>query len=128
MAENLVDMLQIALNRTFTGDVAKHLREPGTTTRSALDAAVPALLAGLLQQGGTATGAADLQRRVNDPQIDIGLTGNIRSWLDDGPRMAGLLSQGSSLVSWLFGNRTGNVAEAVGSASKIGRASCRERV
>jgi outer membrane protein OmpA-like peptidoglycan-associated protein len=117
MAENLVDMLQIALNRTFTGDVAKHLREPGTTTRSALDAAVPALLAGLLQQGGTATGAADLQRRVNDPQIDIGLTGNIRSWLDDGPRMAGLLSQGSSLVSWLFGNRTGNVAEAIGSAS-----------
>ena len=117
MAENLVDMLQIALNRTFTGDVAKHLREPGTTTRSALDAAVPALLAGLLQQGGTPTGAADLQRRVSDPQIDIGLTGNIRSWLDDGPRMAGLLSQGSSLVSWLFGNRTGNVAEAIGSAS-----------
>ena len=72
MAENLVDMLQIALNRTFTGDVAKHLREPGTTTRSALDAAVPALLAGLLQQGGTPTGAADLQRRVSDPQIDIG--------------------------------------------------------
>src|SRR4029450_2600204 len=98
MAENLVDMLQIALNRTFTGDVAKHLREPGTTTRSALDAAVPALLAGLLQQGGTATGAADLQRRVNDPQIDIGLTGHSRSWVADRPR-------------------GGNVAEAIGSAS-----------
>jgi len=125
MAENLVDMLKIALNRTFVGDVAKHLRESGTTIRSALDAAVPALVAELLQQSGTPTGAADIQRRVNDPQIDIGLTGNIGSWLDDGPRMAGLLSQGSSLVSWLFGNRTGHVAEAVGLASgmKISSAS-----
>ena len=125
MAENLVDMLQIALNRTFAGDVAKHLREPGTSTRAALGAAVPALLAGLLQQGGTPAGAAELQRRVNDSHIDIGLTGNIRSWLDDGPKMAGLLSQGSSLVSWLFGPRTGNVAEAIGLASgmKISSAS-----
>jgi outer membrane protein OmpA-like peptidoglycan-associated protein len=125
MAENLVDMLHIALNRTFAGDVAKHLGEPGTSTRAALDAAVPALLAGLLQRGGTPAGAAELQRRVNDSQIDIGLTGNIRSWLDDGPKMAGLLSQGSSLVSWLFGERTGNVAEAIGSASgmKISSAS-----
>ena len=125
MAENLVDMLKIALNRTFVGDVAKHLRESGTTIRSALDAAVPALVAELLQQSGTPAGAAAIQRRVNDPQIDIGLTGNIGGWLDDGLRMAGLLSQGSSLVSWLFGNRTGHVAEAVGLASgmKISSAS-----
>jgi outer membrane protein OmpA-like peptidoglycan-associated protein len=117
MAENLVDMLQIALSRTFVGDVAKHLGESGTATRSALGAAVPALLAGLLQRGATPAEAADLQRRVTDPQIDIGLTGNIASWLDDGPKMAGLLSQGSGLLSWLFGSRTGAVAEAVGSVS-----------
>ncbi|HEY1334136.1 MAG TPA: DUF937 domain-containing protein, partial [Myxococcaceae bacterium] len=117
MAENLVDMLQIALSRTFAGDVAKHLGESGTTTRSALGAAVPALLAGLLQHGATPAGAAELQRRVTDPQIDIGLTGNVGSWLADGPKMAGLLSQGSGLLSWLFGSRTGAVAEAVGSAS-----------
>lgn len=123
MAENLVDMLQIALNRTFAGDVAKHLREPGTSTRAALGAAVPALLAGLLQQGSTPAGAAELQRRVNDAHIDIGLTGNIRSWLDDGPKMAGLLSLGSSLVSWLFGTRTGNVAEAIASASGMAMSS-----
>ena len=45
MAENLVDMLKIALNRTFVGDVAKHLRESGTTIRAALDATIPALSA-----------------------------------------------------------------------------------
>jgi OmpA-OmpF porin, OOP family len=123
MAENLVDMLQIALNRTFAGDVAKHLREPGTSTRAALGTAVPALLAGLLQRGGTPAGAAELQRRVSDAHIDIGLTGNIRSWLDDGPKMAGLLSQGSNLVSWLFGTRTGNVAEAIASASGMAMSS-----
>jgi outer membrane protein OmpA-like peptidoglycan-associated protein len=117
MAENLVDMLQIALSRTFSGELANHLGESGTTTRSALGAAVPALLAGLLQQGATPAGAAELQRRVTDPQIDLGLTGNIGSWLDGGPKMAGLLSQGSGLLSWLFGSRTGAVAEAVGSVS-----------
>jgi outer membrane protein OmpA-like peptidoglycan-associated protein len=37
--------------------------------------------------------------------------------------MAGLLSQGSSLVSWLFGTRTGNVAEAIASASGMAMSS-----
>ena len=125
MADNLVDMLQIALNRTFAGDVARHLGESGTTTRSALEAAVPALLAGLLERVAAPAGAAEVQRRVVGPQIDIGLTGNIGSWLDDGSKTAGLLSQGSQLLSWLFGNRLGSVAEAIGSASgmKISSAS-----
>jgi outer membrane protein OmpA-like peptidoglycan-associated protein len=117
MAENLIDTLQIALNRTFTGDVAKHLGESATTTRSALETAVPALLAGLLQRGATPAGTAELQRRVTDPQVDIGLASNIGSWLDGGPKTAGLLSQGSQLLSWLFGDRTSGVAAAIGSAS-----------
>jgi OmpA-OmpF porin, OOP family len=117
MAENLVDMLQTALSATFAADVAKYLGESGTTTRSAVGAAVPALLTGILHQGSIPSGAAELLQRISDPQIDTGLTGNIGSWLDSGPMTSSLLAQGSGLLGMLFGNRTGGVAEAIGSAS-----------
>jgi outer membrane protein OmpA-like peptidoglycan-associated protein len=117
MAADLVDMLQTALNETFTPGVAKHLGEPEATTRAGVSAAVPALLTGLLRQASTPSGAPELQRLVTDPALDADLTRHIAAWLDDGPRTAGLLSQGSALLSWLFGGRTGSVAEAVGAAS-----------
>src|SRR5262245_21908540 len=123
MAENLVDMIQTALSTTFAGDVAKHLGESGTITRSALGAAVPALLAGIMRQGSTPSGASDLLRRISDPQIDTGLTGNISSWLDSGPKTSSLLSQGSGLLGMLFGNRMAGVAEAVSSVSGMNSSS-----
>lgn len=117
MAEDLVDMLQATLNTTFAAGVAKHLGEPEATTRSAVYAAVPALVTGLLRQASTPSGAPELERLVTDPAIDADLTSDIAAWLDDGPKTASLLSQGSALLSRLFGGRTGSVAEAVGAAS-----------
>ena len=123
MAEDLVDMLQTTLNRRFAADVAKHLGESEPITRSAVRAAVPALVTGLLRQASTPSGIAELELRVSDPEIDADLTRNIAGWLDDPPKTASLLSQGSALLSWLFGGRTGSVAEAVGAASGMAIAS-----
>ena len=112
MAEDLVDMLQATLNTTFAAGVAKHLGEPEATTRSAVYAAVPALVTGLLRQASTPSGAPELERLVTDPAIDADLTSDIAAWLDDGPKTASLLSQGSALLSWLFGGRTGSVGRS----------------
>jgi len=116
MAENLVEMLQNSLTASFAGDVAKHLGESEMTTRSALGAAVPAVLAGLLQQSSTPSGAAQLFQSITGPQIESGL-GQVGSWLGGGDRTANLLSQGSSLLNSIFGRKTGAVAEAIGAAS-----------
>src|SRR5262249_61747427 len=105
MAENVVEMLQTSLSASFAGDVAKHLGESETTTRSALGAAVPAVLTGLLQQSSTPSGAAQLFQSITGPQIESGL-GQVGSWLGGGDRTANLLSQGSSLLNSIFGRKT----------------------
>src|SRR5262245_35071547 len=117
MAENLVEMLKNSLTSTLAGDASTYLGESGATTKAALGAAIPAVLAGLAQQGSTPSGAAQLFETITGPQVDSGLANNFGSWLAGGNKTAGLLSQGSALLRGLFGERTGAVADAVSSIS-----------
>jgi outer membrane protein OmpA-like peptidoglycan-associated protein len=117
MAENLIEMLQSSLGSSLPGIVSKYLGESETTTRSAMGAAVPALLAGLMQQSSTPSGARQLFATITSPQTDSGLLGNLASTFAGGEKTASLLSQGSGLLSSLFGDKVGSIASAVGSAS-----------
>lgn len=117
MVENLMEMLQSSLTPKLAGDVSTYLGESPAITRSAVTAAIPAVLAGLAQQSSTAGGAAQIFNMITSPQIDTGLADNPGSWLGGGAKTANLLSQGSSLLRGLFGDRTGAIADAVSSVS-----------
>ncbi len=117
MVENLVETLQNSLTSKLAGDASTYLGESAATTRSAMAAAIPAVLAGLAQQGSTAAGAAQIFNTITGPQVDPGLADGLGSWLGGGAKTTGLLTQGSTLLRGLFGERTGAIAEAVSSVS-----------
>jgi len=117
MAENLIEMMQSSLGSSLPGIVSKYLGESETTTRSAMGAAVPALLAGLMQQSSTSSGLSQLFSTITGPQTDSGLLNSLASSFGGGEKTGSILSQGSSLLTGLFGDRVGALAGAVGSAS-----------
>jgi len=114
---NLVEMLRDALTPKLAGDASTYLGESPATTRTAVTAVIPAVVAGLAQQSTTAAGAATVFNTITSPQIDSGLADDIGSSLRGGGKTSDLLSQGGSLVRGLFGQRTGAVADAVSSIS-----------
>src|SRR5262245_41293131 len=117
MVENLVEMLQNSLTSKVAGDASSYLGESAATTRSAMTAAIPAILAGLAQQGSTGAGIERIFSSITAPEVDPGLADGVGNWLAGGPKTAGLLTQGSTLLRGLFGDRTGAVAEAISSVS-----------
>ncbi len=120
MAVNLLDMVQSALGSTFTTEASRYLGESETSTRSAIDAALPALLAGFVQQGSTTSGASQLLASITSPQVDTSLTSSLSGWLTGGGnKVTGVLSQGQALLNSLCGDRTGGLASAVSAASGL---------
>ena len=117
MAANLLEAMQGSMGSALLGEASKYLGESETVTKSALGAAMPALLAGLMQQSGTASGATQLFRTLTGPQTNTDLLGNLGGWLSGGSRTAGVVAQGESMLSSLFGERTGALANAVGAIS-----------
>ena len=79
MAVNLLEMMQGSLSPTLAREASRYLGESEIVTKSALGAALPGLLAGLMQQGSTtSTGAAGLYRTLTGPQNRHGVDEHAR--------------------------------------------------
>src|SRR4029453_14656579 len=123
MVDNLMEMLQSSLTPKLAGDASTYLGESAAMTRSAVTAAIPAVLARLARPSAPPGGAPEIFNMITSPQIDTSLAENPAGFLGGDARTANLLSQGSSLVRGLFGDRTGAIAGAVSSVSGMKMAS-----
>jgi outer membrane protein OmpA-like peptidoglycan-associated protein len=115
MAVNLFELLQSSLGPTLTREASRYIGESDTTTRAAIGAVLPAVLAGVMQQGSTPSGAADLFRTLTGPRVETGLVGKLGGMLASGDKS--VLTMGSTLTGALFGDRVGGLASAITSMS-----------
>jgi outer membrane protein OmpA-like peptidoglycan-associated protein len=104
MAVNLLEMLGSSLGSDAPGAASTFLGESETSTKSAINSLLPALLLGMSSKAATAPGASDLFRVITGPNVDTGLVGNLAGFLGGGEKTNGLLSLGSSLASSLLGS------------------------
>jgi hypothetical protein len=79
---NIVDLVKSQLGSDVLGPLGNVLGTTGQETRGAVDAAVPALLAGLSHLAGTNEGARKITSAVNS--ADEGVVGNITHALSAG--------------------------------------------
>jgi hypothetical protein len=77
MSANLFELMQGSLGPTLAREASRYLGESEATTRSAIGAALPAILASLMQQGSSSSGAANLFKMVTGSQIDAGLASKL---------------------------------------------------
>ena len=123
MAINLLEMMSSAIGPQLVGQAGRFLGASESTTQSAVDAALPALLGGLMQKGATASGAATLMSLLNTPGLDPGMVGNLGSFLGGGEKTNALLKLGGSLLPGIFGDRTGSLVNSIGSISGLSSSS-----
>lgn len=117
MAINLLEMMSNSVGQQLIGQAGSFLGASESSMKSAVGAALPALLAGIMQKGATPSGASSLMGLLDTPGLDSNIVNNLGSYLGGGTKTSDLLSMGSSLLSNLFGDKLGGLVSAVGSAS-----------
>jgi hypothetical protein len=97
---NIVELVTSHLTKDVVGNVGSLIGESPETTKTAISAAVPALLAGFTQFATQPGGAAALDAAVS--KQDTGILGNLAGAF--GSQGASLAQQGGNLLSSLFDN------------------------
>jgi len=101
MAVNLVELVSSAITPDTVQGISRTLGESDTAVRSGIGALVPAMVGGLAARASTPAGATDLLAKVNSPNVDAGMIGNLGSVV--GGDSSALVQKGRSLLGGLFG-------------------------
>jgi len=115
MAINLLEMMSGSVGQSLISQAGKFLGANESTMRSAVDAALPAMLGGVMQKGATPQGASEVMKLFNTPGLESGITENLGSYLGGGEKTNSLLSMGSGLISSLFGDKASGLVNTLGS-------------
>ena len=117
MAASLLEMLQTSVGETLVREASAYLGEPEPAIRSALGVAMPALLAGLVQQSATAGGTSRLFEVITGPAVDVRLLSSLGA-RPGGTAAGSMAALGKSLVSLLVPRqKAGALASAVSAIS-----------
>jgi OmpA-OmpF porin, OOP family len=120
MSVNLLELATSAMGGNFSSLAGGLLGESEGATKSAVTAALPALLGGLVSKGSTLDGASGLLSMLNGPNVNGGLLSNLGSLFSNGGAQAnGLMGVGSGLLGSLFGDKVGGLANAVSGLAGI---------
>ena len=109
---NIVDLVTSQLTGDVLGKLAGLTGTSETQTRSATNAAVPALLTAFAKLASTNSGASTLATSLGG--LDLKMLGNLAGLLGGG-QASGLGSIGGSLLSSLLGNNMGSLVGTIAS-------------
>lgn len=129
MNTNLIDEAKDSLTVDFLNEASQQIGETSAVIQTALNAALPTILSGLIQrvsEPGGVRSVMDLTARVTTPGRAVGNVaepaGGMRAQLT-GNNTAGqftsLLATGSNAIQSLFGTKAGAVIDAVASFSGL---------
>lgn len=108
---NLVDLVKDQLTSQVLGNLGSLIGASESDTRSATNAAVPALLGGLAKLAANPSGAGQLASALGG--LDLGALGNLAGLLG-GSNASRVADKGGSLLNSLFGTgATGKIVEAL---------------
>jgi outer membrane protein OmpA-like peptidoglycan-associated protein len=123
MSQSILDSILHSITPDMTSRAASFLGESPSAASSALGAAVPSILAGLLDKSGDPAALRGVLDLIRDPANDGSL-------VRDAGSLVGVLGGGSSLgdlatrlLTVLFGNRSNAVADTIAHASGVQRSS-----
>ncbi|MFK7969179.1 MAG: DUF937 domain-containing protein [Bacteroidia bacterium] len=122
MSINLLEMAGGLFNSGLVKQVSGMLGESESNTQSAVSSMIPALLGGIVNKASDKQGAEGIMGMLDSFNLDGSMLSNIGGMLG-GDSNSGLMNMGGSLLSGLFGDKVGGIAELIGSASGISKSS-----
>jgi outer membrane protein OmpA-like peptidoglycan-associated protein len=124
MASDLVGLVQGVLNSSVVDQIGKVVGEPAAKTQAAVSGAVPSVLAGVLNEIGSAPGGAGhIVSTLTHNGFDR-VVGNLPSMLGNGSGSVDqLMGMGKRVLGSLFGDKLGAVSGALAGSSGVSTAS-----
>lgn len=116
MSANLLDLAKGYLTNEIVDKASSFLGEDASTTQSAFDHILPALLGGMVNKASDKSGASDLFGMVTRPEFGGGLLNNLGDMFSNTETANNTLNLGGSLLSSLLGGRSNNIIELISSA------------
>lgn len=111
MSLDVLDSLNSVFGSPLLRQLGPSLGESETTTRSAVRAVGPTVLAGVIGKAFSG-GSADVLRAFNDERVDPGIVAKLGSLVGNSGNLANLRAVGESLASTIFGQRSNGVTAA----------------
>jgi outer membrane protein OmpA-like peptidoglycan-associated protein len=119
MAIDILDALKSAFGAPVTRQVSTVFGDSEEATRTGLRSSFSALLAGVLHKSTTPGGAEEVYRTVTSDSVDPTLPSRLPGLLSNRGSLENSLSNGESMLSSIFGNRTSNVSQAIAESSGL---------
>jgi OmpA-OmpF porin, OOP family len=123
MSIDLMGLVTDHLKGAAMGKISEFLGESSEGTTSALGAALPTLLGGVMEKASTNEGAGSIMNLLKDGNHDGGILSNIGGLLGSGDGISSLLGGGSGILSAILGPKVGGIVDLVASVSGIKKSS-----
>ncbi len=119
MSVNLLDLVKSQLTGSVMSQAAKFLGESESGTQTALNAALPAVLGGIVNKASTTDGAKGLMDLLTQGKHDGGLLNNFGSLLGNPSQAQGLVQSGGGLLTSLLGDKVSGIVNVISSLAGI---------
>ena len=114
MSNNLLELLKEHLSGDVVSNIATLIGESPKNTESALQTALPSLLAGLVDKCSDETSIDKLFSLITEGNHDGGVLSNLGALSRGGEETTKLLAEGGHLLTTFFGDKAAGVIIAVG--------------
>lgn len=118
MSINLLDLVKSQMGSDLIGKAASFLGESEASTGKAVNAALPALLGGMISKSSSSEGASALMGFLNQGENDGSIFSKLGGLLEGGS-ISSLLGSGSGILQMLLGDKLGAIASAIASYAGI---------
>jgi hypothetical protein len=113
MAINLMDMVKTAISSSGVADqIGSAVGLDRSKTNSAIEAAIPVLLSGMMKKASTPSGAAELSNMFKKQDAEPSILDNLGS-LVSGGSSSKLLSMGASLLPMFLGSSQSSIVSVL---------------
>jgi OmpA-OmpF porin, OOP family len=123
MSIDLLGLVKDQLSSAAIGKISEFLGESSENTQSAVGAALPTLLGGVMEKASSTDGAGSILNLLKDGGHDGGLLSNLGGLLGSGDGISSLLGGGSGILSSILGPKVGGIVDLIASVSGIKKSS-----
>lgn len=114
---NLLDMLKDQIGDSIFSQAGQFLGADESGVKSAMGAAMPAILGSMITNSSSQKGAEGLLDMITSGGHDGGIFDSLGGLLGGGDTTSGFLNSGSGILKSLMGNKLGSVVDVIASVS-----------
>lgn len=123
MALDILGALKNEFGDEIVGMLGKFVGEDSSRTKTALDAAFPAILGGLVNKGSSAQGASEILDMIGKGGFGTDTLKGLGSAFGGGDATKNLLAAGAELLKKIFGEKAAGIVDLVAGIAGIGKES-----